>query len=200
MQGLDWVPVLIDFGLTKRIGDSMRLALAKMVVSAELLDYGGLLDSHQVRPGACVCRCIFVNYVGGDWRCLLLPLLLLLLRLSWRFVCVSLLFRVFSPTINRAHGVPVFRNYQDMGLVVSSESAGEDMGNVLYNFRKVRVAKHRVWSDDHTYGSVCVSFPSCVSGKDWQESQGGDEGVCSNELPVSPSTLHQASYVASGPT
>ena len=26
---------------------------------------------------------------------------------------------------------------QDMGLVVSSESAGEDMGNVLYNFRKV---------------------------------------------------------------
>ena len=69
VQGLDWVPVLIDFGLTKRIGDSMRLALAKMVVSAELLDYGGLLDSHQVRPGACVCHCMFVHYVGGDWRC-----------------------------------------------------------------------------------------------------------------------------------
>ena len=48
VQGMDWVPVLIDFGLTKQISTSIRLALAKMVVSAELLDYGGLLDSHLV--------------------------------------------------------------------------------------------------------------------------------------------------------
>ncbi len=41
--------MLIDFGLTKRIDSKLRLALAKMVVSAELLDYGGILDSHIVR-------------------------------------------------------------------------------------------------------------------------------------------------------
>jgi hypothetical protein len=49
VKGMDWVPVLIDFGLTKELGTPVRLALAKMVVSAELLDYGGLLDSHLVR-------------------------------------------------------------------------------------------------------------------------------------------------------
>ncbi len=48
-QGMDWVPVLIDFGCTKVLPTGVRLGLAKMVVSAELLDYGGLLDSHMVR-------------------------------------------------------------------------------------------------------------------------------------------------------
>ena len=43
-----WVPVLIDFGLTKRISTHMRLAFAKMVVSAEMLDYGGVLDAYHV--------------------------------------------------------------------------------------------------------------------------------------------------------
>ncbi len=43
-----WAPVLIDFGLTKRISAKMRLAFAKMVVSAELLDYGGVLDAYSV--------------------------------------------------------------------------------------------------------------------------------------------------------
>jgi hypothetical protein len=43
-----WAPVLIDFGLTKRISSKMRLAFAKMVVSAELLDYGGVLDAYNV--------------------------------------------------------------------------------------------------------------------------------------------------------
>jgi hypothetical protein len=58
IRGMDWVPVLIDFGLTKELPGKIRLAVAKMVVSAELVDYGGLLDSHVV--GACcafVCKC-----------------------------------------------------------------------------------------------------------------------------------------------
>lgn len=52
-----WAPVLIDFGLTKRISAKMRLAFAKMVVSAELLDYGGVLDAYNVSVPICVTRC-----------------------------------------------------------------------------------------------------------------------------------------------
>jgi hypothetical protein len=49
IRGMQWVPVLIDFGLTKALPTNVRLAVAKMVLSAELVDYGGLMDSHLVR-------------------------------------------------------------------------------------------------------------------------------------------------------
>jgi hypothetical protein len=50
-----FVPVLIDFGLTKRLNANMRLAFAKMVVAAELLDYGGVLNAYNVRRVCVVC-------------------------------------------------------------------------------------------------------------------------------------------------
>ena len=56
IRSMDWVPVLIDFGLTKELPTHVRLAVARMVVSAELVDYGGLLDSHVVRAFGCVAR------------------------------------------------------------------------------------------------------------------------------------------------
>ena len=41
----DWVPVLIDFGLTKRLDDQMRYAFCQMVISGEEMDYAGVLES-----------------------------------------------------------------------------------------------------------------------------------------------------------
>jgi predicted unusual protein kinase regulating ubiquinone biosynthesis (AarF/ABC1/UbiB family) len=38
----DWIPVLLDFGLTKRLPDGLRMAFAKLVVSAEEMDYAGV--------------------------------------------------------------------------------------------------------------------------------------------------------------
>ena len=44
-SGNSWVPVLLDFGLTKKLSESMRLAFAKLVISAEEMDYGGILEA-----------------------------------------------------------------------------------------------------------------------------------------------------------
>eukprot|EP01138_Halocafeteria_seosinensis_P008176 gb/GECG01008356.1/.p1 GENE.gb/GECG01008356.1/~~gb/GECG01008356.1/.p1 ORF type:complete len:1576 (+),score=215.38 gb/GECG01008356.1/:1-4728(+) len=41
----DWVPVLIDFGLTKQLNDHMRYAFCQMVISGEEMDYAGVLES-----------------------------------------------------------------------------------------------------------------------------------------------------------
>lgn len=43
----DWVPVLLDFGLVKELDDHTRRAFARYVMSAEALDYGGILDVHR---------------------------------------------------------------------------------------------------------------------------------------------------------
>lgn len=41
----EWVPVLLDFGLTKRLPDKLRLAFALMVASAETMDFGAVLEA-----------------------------------------------------------------------------------------------------------------------------------------------------------
>ena len=40
-----WVPVLLDFGLTKRLPNKLRLAFGLMVASAETMDFGAVLQS-----------------------------------------------------------------------------------------------------------------------------------------------------------
>lgn len=39
--------MLLDFGLTKRLPNKMRLSFAKMIHSASAMDYGGLLQSFE---------------------------------------------------------------------------------------------------------------------------------------------------------
>ena len=41
----DWLPVLLDFGLTKTLPASVRLAFGKLVVAGEEMDYGMLLEA-----------------------------------------------------------------------------------------------------------------------------------------------------------
>lgn len=41
----DWLPVLLDFGLTKTLPPSVRLAFGKLVVAGEEMDYGMLLEA-----------------------------------------------------------------------------------------------------------------------------------------------------------
>lgn len=41
------VPVLLDFGLTKRFSPRLRRALAKVVVATAGLDYGLLLEAFE---------------------------------------------------------------------------------------------------------------------------------------------------------
>lgn len=46
----EWIPVLLDFGLCKRLPDGLRLAFAKLVVAAEELDFAGMMEvSHSSR-------------------------------------------------------------------------------------------------------------------------------------------------------
>lgn len=39
------IPILLDFGLTKKIDERIRLAFARMLFSAAKMDYAGLLQA-----------------------------------------------------------------------------------------------------------------------------------------------------------
>jgi predicted unusual protein kinase regulating ubiquinone biosynthesis (AarF/ABC1/UbiB family) len=43
--GDPWVPVLLDFGLTKRLSRRIRVSFCRLVVAAEEIDFGGMLEA-----------------------------------------------------------------------------------------------------------------------------------------------------------
>jgi aarF domain-containing kinase len=41
----EWIPVVLDFGLTKRLPDRMRLAFGKLVIAAEEMDFAAMMEA-----------------------------------------------------------------------------------------------------------------------------------------------------------
>lgn len=57
----DWVPVLLDFGLTKTLDDKNRIAFSKMAAAVDTLDFAMILESQEEM----VCTDVILSC--ADW-------------------------------------------------------------------------------------------------------------------------------------